>query len=79
MNPAKIQASDILCFTFSEEDSNEPVVFSFLSSRHGVWMEKLPLASEGQAFISRLSDLVKNRKKEKEGIKGNGEDSLKVI
>jgi len=42
-------------------------------------MGKLPLASEGQAFISRLSVLEENRKKEKEGSKGSGEDPLKVI
>lgn len=78
MNPAKIQACDVLCFMFSEEDSNEAVEFSFLSSRHGVWMGELLLVSEGQAFISRLSILEENRKKEKEGSKGSGEDPLKV-
>lgn len=69
MNPAKIQACDVLCFMFSEEDSNEAVEFSFLSSRHGVWMGKLLLVSEGQAFISRFSVLEENRKKDKEGSK----------
>lgn len=48
LNPAKNQLCDVLCFTFSEEDINELVVFSFLSSRHGIWMGKHPLASEGQ-------------------------------
>lgn len=40
-------------------------------------MGKLLLVSEGQAFISRLSVLEENRKKEKEGSIGSGEDPLK--
>lgn len=41
-------------------------------------MGKLPLVSEGQAFISRFSVLEENRKKDKEGSKGSGEGPLKV-
>lgn len=55
------------------------MVFSFLSSRHGVWKGKLLLASEDKALILRLAVLEENKKKEKEGSKGSGEDSLKVI
>lgn len=78
MNPAKIQACYVLCFMFSEEDSNDAAEFTFLSSRYGIWMGKPLLVSEGQAFISRLSVLEENRKKEREGSKESGEDPLKV-